>query len=74
MQRHVRIVTRQTSARRYKDDLWPLSLTLAIAKMLLTKNGEHSWEEDSPERIAVIDEMVSASCIHQDMQGLIMEG
>jgi hypothetical protein len=49
----------------HKDDLWPLSLTLAIAKMLLTKNGEHSWEEVSPERIAVINEMVSASWIHQ---------
>jgi len=61
MQRHVRIVTRQISARSHEDHLWRLSLTLAIARILLTKNGEHNWEEGFPERIAVINQMVSAS-------------
>lgn len=41
--------------------------------MLLTKNGEHSWEDVFPERMAMINEMLSASYVRKQLQGL-MEG
>jgi len=51
--------------RGYGDKGWQSRLTLAIARILLTKNGEHSWEEVSLDRMAVINEMMLASWMQQ---------
>jgi hypothetical protein len=49
------IVTRQVLVRGYGGKEWRSRLTLAIARILLTKNGEHSSEEVSLERMAVVE-------------------